>query len=148
MPSGQKQNVCKPATDSYCQGCFIMKLTKFWISFCFSVKTPLSAVEYSQSSSLKVWSSMPDSNNSQPHNKDEFLFPRSKYYGKFTPKHLTFNANLQEFAQRVTYICCLETGGKVTPEEAYEQIKHAWKQLKKSKKGLGIGEEAPPDNQE
>jgi hypothetical protein len=72
---------------------------------------------------------------------DEYLYPRSPYHGDFTPENLVFNANLQEFAQRVGLICGLETGGKINPEEAYDQIKSLWKQLKKSKKNLSIGEE-------
>lgn len=73
-------------------------------------------------------------------NKDNFLYPRGRYYGHVKPENLVFNANLQEFAQRISYICNLETGGKLTSEEAYEQIKALWKQLKKTKKQLQIGE--------
>jgi isopropylmalate/homocitrate/citramalate synthase len=72
-------------------------------------------------------------------NKDDFLYTRGRYYGHVKPENLVFNANLQEFAQRISYICNLETGGKLTPEEAYEQIKALWKQLKKTKKQLQIG---------
>ncbi|AFY76458.1 MAG: hypothetical protein IGR93_01160 [Hydrococcus sp. C42_A2020_068] len=72
--------------------------------------------------------------------KEDFLYPRSPYRGKVKPENLVFNANLQEFAQRVSYICNLETGGKIAPEEAYEQIKALWKELRQSKKQLGIGE--------
>lgn len=72
--------------------------------------------------------------------KDDFLYPRSRYYGQVKPENLVFNANLQEFAQRVSIICNLETGGKMPPQEAYEQIKMLWKNLKRSKKELGIGE--------
>lgn len=70
---------------------------------------------------------------------DDFLYPRSRYHGQFTPENLVFNSNLQEFAQRVNYICGLETNGKVSPEEAYQQIKQLWKNLRSSKKSLGIG---------
>ncbi|WP_088242149.1 DUF7219 family protein [Calothrix rhizosoleniae] len=73
--------------------------------------------------------------------KDDFLYPRSRYYGQVNPENLVFNANLQEFAQKASYICNLETAGKITPKEAYEQIKELWKQLKRAKKQLGIGEE-------
>jgi hypothetical protein len=73
-------------------------------------------------------------------NKDDFLYPRGRYYGHVKPENLVFNANLQEFAQRVSYICNLETGGKVPPDEAYEQIKALWKSLKRTKKQLKIGE--------
>jgi isopropylmalate/homocitrate/citramalate synthase len=79
--------------------------------------------------------------------KDDFLYPRSSYRGEVKPENLLFNANLQEFAQKVSYICNLETGGKVVPEDAYEQIKALWKELKQSKKQLGIGEH-PFDNRQ
>ena len=72
--------------------------------------------------------------------RDEFLYPRRPYRGKFKPEHLVFNANLQEFAQKVSYICNLETAGKISPDRAYQQIKNLWKKLKQSKKALGIGE--------
>ncbi len=70
---------------------------------------------------------------------DNFLYPHARYRGQVRPENLVFNANLQEFAQRVTYICNLETNGKLSPEESYQRIKILWKQLKQSKKQLGIG---------
>ena len=70
----------------------------------------------------------------------DFLHPRSRYYGEVKPENLVFNANLQEFAQKVSYVCNLETSGKLPPGEAYLQIKNLWKQLKRSKKQLNIGE--------
>jgi hypothetical protein len=73
--------------------------------------------------------------------KDNFLYPRSSYHGKVKPENLVFNSNLQEFAQKVSFICNLETGGKLPPEKAYKQIKNLWKELKRSKKELGIGQE-------
>lgn len=75
-----------------------------------------------------------------PHN-DEFLSPRSRYYGRFSPKNLAFNANLQEFALRVNTVCGLETGGKITPEDAYHELKRLWKQLAASYDALGIKED-------
>jgi polyhydroxyalkanoate synthesis regulator phasin len=71
--------------------------------------------------------------------RSDFFYPRSRYRGEVMPENLVFNANLQEFAQKVNYICNLETGGKISSEEAYQQIKDLWKQLKRSKKQLGIG---------
>lgn len=83
---------------------------------------------------------------SQEHkaSKDHFLYPRGRYYGKFTPEALVFNANLQEFAQKVSIICNLETGGKLPPEEAYKEIRHLWKTLKRSKKELL--DSSPPES--
>lgn len=74
--------------------------------------------------------------------KEEFLMPRSKYQGEFTPQNLAFNANLQEFAQRVSIICNLETGGKISSDKAYKDIKKLWKDLKASKKNLLKPEES------
>ncbi|MEO1069964.1 MAG: hypothetical protein AAFW95_12730 [Cyanobacteria bacterium J06638_6] len=86
-------------------------------------------------------------NDSSPA-KDNFLFPRSKYWGEFTPQQLAFNANLQEFAQRVSFVCNLETGGKMSAHDAYDEIKRLWKDLKRSKANLLDTEppELPPDN--
>ena len=64
------------------------------------------------------------------------LFPQSRYYGEFTPENLAFNANLQEFSYRVSIICGLETGGKISSEEAYSQVAELWQQLEKSKQNL------------
>ncbi len=75
--------------------------------------------------------------------KENFLYPTSRYRGNFTPEQLAFNANLQEFAQRVSLICGLETGGKISTEDAYKQIKQLWKTLKESKKEL-LDQEKPP----
>ena len=72
--------------------------------------------------------------------RSDFLYPRRRYHGDFTPEHIIFNANLQEFAQKVTYICNLETNGKLSPDTAYQEIKSLWKQLKLSKKQLKIGD--------
>ncbi|HBL13501.1 MAG TPA: hypothetical protein DD379_19305 [Cyanobacteria bacterium UBA11162] len=72
--------------------------------------------------------------------RTDFLYPRSRYYGKVKPENLVFNANLQEFAQQVNYICNLETAGKVAPEVAYSKIKDLWNELKRSKKELGVGQ--------
>ncbi len=83
--------------------------------------------------------------------KDDFLYPRSSYYGQVKPENLVFNANLQEFAQKIGYVCSLETGGKISSLDAYMQIKSLWKELKRSKENLCIGEdpfrddEDPPD---
>jgi hypothetical protein len=78
---------------------------------------------------------------------DFYLFPRNRYQGQVVPENLIFNANLQEFTQRISYICSLETAGKLTPEESYQQIKDLWKQLKRSKKQLRIGQQPFQDEQ-
>jgi hypothetical protein len=75
-----------------------------------------------------------------------FLYPKYPYHGEFTPSNLVFNANLQEFAHRVGYICALETGGKLTPEESYQHIRLLWKDLKSSAKSLGVNKKPLQDN--
>ena len=77
-------------------------------------------------------------NLSEQSKKLNFLYPQSRYYGQFKPKYLVFNANLQEFAQKVAYISALQTGGKITTEQAYQDIKRLWKQLKQSRKAMDI----------
>lgn len=73
-------------------------------------------------------------------NRFDFLHPRSRYYGQVKPENLVFNANLQEFANQVMFIASLHTNGKLPPAVAYKEIKGLWKQLKRSKKQLGIGQ--------
>ncbi len=77
-------------------------------------------------------------NSASQRDLDNFLCPRSRYYGEISPQQHTFNANLQEFAHRIGYISGLQTGGKLSPDEAYSQIKSLYKQLKQSKEGLEI----------
>ena len=71
--------------------------------------------------------------------KNKFLYPKGSYRGEFSPSNpnnLVFNANLQEFAHKVVYICGLETNGKISSAEAYDRIKELWHLLKTSKKEL------------
>ena len=72
---------------------------------------------------------------------DSFLYHNNHYHGEVKPENLVFNNNLQEFTQKISYICSLETAGKLTPEDSYKQIKSLWKELKRSKKLLGIGQQ-------
>jgi len=68
----------------------------------------------------------------------DFLYPHTPYHGEFDPEYVLFNAHLQDFSQRVNYICGLQTGGKLSCEEAYKQIRFLWKQLKTTKENLHI----------
>jgi hypothetical protein len=77
----------------------------------------------------------------QNQNIQNFLYPRRRYHGQFTPEALVFNANLQEFSQRVSYICNLQTRGKLSPEESYHQISDLWKDVKLSFQTLGMGKD-------
>lgn len=78
--------------------------------------------------------------------KNQFLYPHHRYYGEVKPENMVFNANLQEFSQQVSYTCALATNGKLSDSQAYQQIKSSWKQLKRSKKQLGIGEHSSVEN--
>ena len=62
------------------------------------------------------------------------------------PEEMVFEANLQEFANSVGFICGLETGGRVSAAEAYERIRALWKQLKASRKNLRINGADPDTN--
>lgn len=76
--------------------------------------------------------------------KDDLLTPRARFQGEFTPENLAFDSNLQEFAQRVAYICGLETAGKITPNDAHARITGLYRELARTHEGLGIGEKEPP----
>ncbi|MDR9403731.1 MAG: hypothetical protein RI580_09850 [Halothece sp. Uz-M2-17] len=63
---------------------------------------------------------------------EQYLYPHASYQGRVKPENLVFNANLQEFAQRVGYIANLETAGKISSQQAYEQAHSLWKSLEHS----------------
>ncbi len=70
--------------------------------------------------------------------KNDFIYGKNSYRGYFQPNTLAFNHNLQEFATKISYISSLHTGGRLTSEEAYDQINQLWKELKQSKQGLKL----------
>ena len=82
----------------------------------------------------------PDPSRDVP-TRDELLTPRARYQGEFTPENLAFDANLQEFAQRVAYVCGLETAGKIKGDEAHRRIRVLYEELARTHQGLGIGDE-------
>ena len=71
--------------------------------------------------------------------KYNFLYPYNSYRGQVKPENLVFNSNLQEFAHKVSYICNLQTGGKIPSKRAYKQIERLWKELKQSRTGIPQG---------
>lgn len=73
-------------------------------------------------------------------NSQNFLYPQGRYYGEVKPENLVFNANLQEFTQRVGYISALTSNGKLSVEQAFAQIETLWQEVEKSKKQLGVGD--------
>ncbi|HEY9649547.1 MAG TPA: hypothetical protein V6C95_02710 [Coleofasciculaceae cyanobacterium] len=72
-------------------------------------------------------------------NQNSFLHSLHRYQDVVQPENLDFHRNLQEFAQRISYICNLETNGKLSSDEAYQKIKELWEQVERSKPQLGIG---------
>ncbi|MBW4546384.1 MAG: hypothetical protein KME25_18345 [Symplocastrum torsivum CPER-KK1] len=74
----------------------------------------------------------------QPSDSYSFSYRKKPYHGHFTPQNLVFNANLQDFSQRVGQISNLQSKGKLSAQEAYELIEVLWKQLEGSCYALGI----------
>ena len=60
-------------------------------------------------------------------NLSHFIYSRLPALENDFLEDLAFNTNLQEFLDKVNYICDLETNGKLSPEAAYEQIWEIWK---------------------
>ncbi len=54
----------------------------------------------------------------------------------WSPNRLMFHQNLETFAERVGLIVGLQANGKLPQDQAYEQIKQIWKQLKLSRDEL------------
>lgn len=70
--------------------------------------------------------------------KNDYLFPQSRYQGQFKLQNIAFDANLQELAQWTSYICALHTGGQMSTEEAFERLEQLWHVLSQSKRNLEI----------
>ncbi|MFN9646271.1 MAG: hypothetical protein ACK6BG_14390 [Cyanobacteriota bacterium] len=54
----------------------------------------------------------------------------------WSPQRLLFHQNLETFAERVGLIVGLQGNGKISQEQAYDEIKRIWKSLKQSKDTL------------
>jgi hypothetical protein len=54
----------------------------------------------------------------------------------WSPQRLLFHQNLESFAERVGLIVGLQSNGKLSQEQAYDQIRAIWKELKGSKGAL------------
>ena len=62
------------------------------------------------------------------------LEPHSAYRGSdWTPERLMFHQNLESFAERVGLVVGLQSNGKMSQEQAYDEIRRIWKDLKDSK---------------
>lgn len=64
--------------------------------------------------------------------KEQFLNPLAPYRGELRPQTLIFNANLQEFAQKVGFISGLHTAGKITSADAQQRLSQLWSHLEAS----------------
>ncbi len=62
-----------------------------------------------------------------------FLYPSHRYRGPNKPEYIAFDSRLQEFAYKVNTIAALQTNGKLSSLESYQEVKKCWKQLKKAK---------------
>lgn len=54
----------------------------------------------------------------------------------WSPASLAFHQNLEQFADRVGLIVGLQGNGKISQEDAYQQIKMLLKELKHSRRNL------------
>jgi hypothetical protein len=48
----------------------------------------------------------------------------------FPGKQYMLTTNLQAFGHKVDLLCVLQTGGKISDEDAYAEIRALWKELK------------------
>jgi hypothetical protein len=61
----------------------------------------------------------------------------SGYRGSnWSPERLAFHQNLETFADRIGLIVGLQANGKIDQEQAFEEIRKLWSQLKASSKEL------------
>lgn len=61
----------------------------------------------------------------------------SSYRGSdWSPERLVFHQNLESFADQVGLIVGLQANGKMGQDEAYENIKKIWKDLKFTRDSL------------
>ena len=60
--------------------------------------------------------------------------PHSAYRGSdWPPERLMFHQNLESFAERVGLVVGLQSNGKMSQEQAYDEIRRIWNDLKESK---------------
>jgi hypothetical protein len=76
-------------------------------------------------------------------NSSDFIYTQHRYRGKLKPEYLEFNEKLQEFAQCVYYVCCLQTKGKLSPEATYQKIDGLWQQLTSAKNQFDMSKGYP-----
>jgi hypothetical protein len=68
----------------------------------------------------------------------------SSYRGSdWSPERLAFHQNLESFAERVGLIVGLQSNGKMSQDQAYDEIRKLWKSLRTSKDNLLEGDGSP-----
>jgi hypothetical protein len=61
----------------------------------------------------------------------------SSYHGEdWSPQRLALHQNFETFAEKVGLIVALESGGKMSQERAYSEIRRYWDELRSSKINL------------
>lgn len=78
--------------------------------------------------------SKPDREQDSHPEEERFLHPLGADRDRCSLPELVFDAKLQEFARQVSYICAVESKGKISPQIAYSQIRMLVHQLKESNK--------------
>lgn len=73
----------------------------------------------------------------------DLLCPRSRYYGDLAPEKVDFNGVLQDFANRVSLTCALETGGKISQTEAMERLDALWQALQTTRMRHRLTQDVP-----
>jgi hypothetical protein len=70
--------------------------------------------------------------------KEEFLYPTPPMNPETDVSFLDIATtnNLNNFSHHVSYLTNMAIGGKLTPEEAYQEIKKLYKAMKQSHKSL------------
>jgi hypothetical protein len=68
----------------------------------------------------------------------------SSYRGSdWSPERLAFHQNLESFAERVGLIVGLQSNGKMSQDQAYDEIRKLWQSLRTSKDNLLEGDGSP-----
>lgn len=64
--------------------------------------------------------------------REQLSYSQTFGNGSHMPENPVFNVKLQEFAQQVSILATLYTGGKLSSSEVFEQVKQLSHQLKQS----------------
>jgi hypothetical protein len=62
-------------------------------------------------------------------NIQQFAYPIARYRGENDSSSQEFNAQFQNFAHRVSILCALHTGGKISTSQTYQHMLTLYEQL-------------------